>query len=145
MSRIVEFFIAPDDEAARRVADLVGGPSGEFDTLDKYGNFDPEEAMRGWDVAFADLDFPYVPTERGRRYLGDPAVSTVIAASDFMVTSMAKASQKSLGKAAKRWAKQYARDEGVELGDFADTLLSDVATLARRAAAQGQHLYCWTV
>jgi hypothetical protein len=78
------------------------------------------------------------------RLFGDPGGAVVIAASDFMVASMAAAGGKSLSKAAKRWARQFARDEGVDLGDEARMLLGDVASLARTAAARGGHLYCWT-
>jgi hypothetical protein len=60
-----------------------------------------------------------------------------------MVASMAVASDKKLAKAAKRWAKLVREQDGEDLGDLAHRMLSDVANLARIAARNGHHLYCW--
>jgi hypothetical protein len=140
VSIIVKFFIAPDDQAAAAVVDH--GPSDLYETRE-YGNFLPDLVMEEWDEVFADLDFPYVPSERGRRTVADAgSIKRVIAASDFMVASLAAASEKRLTKAAKRWAKLQAA-QGEILGDFAETMLNDIADLARKAAGQGLHVYCW--
>jgi hypothetical protein len=61
---------------------------------------------------------------------------------NFMMASMAAASEKRFAKAAKRWAKLPAA-QGEILGDFAETMLNDIADLARKAAGQGLHVYCW--
>jgi hypothetical protein len=45
MSTIVEFFVAPDDDAVVAVADR--GPDGVYEAA-SYGNFIPALAMDGW-------------------------------------------------------------------------------------------------
>ncbi len=48
MSRIAEFFVAPDDGAAATA--LGHGPDG--DEVAQYGNFSPSIAMGEWEIAF---------------------------------------------------------------------------------------------
>ena len=73
MSRIVEFFIAPDDDAA---ATAVGhGPDG--DEVAQYGNFSPGIAMDEWMSAFGIVggDGPLTLAQDGNSFVSAASAS----------------------------------------------------------------------
>ncbi len=133
MSRIVEFFVAPDDGAA---ATAVGhGPDG--DEVARYGNFSPGIAMDEWEIAFG------IVREAGSRTIAHDGDSFVTAASASLQAALAAANQEQLTEAAVRWAELRA-DDGEEIDpEFASDILSEMASLARTATKRGHRLYCW--
>ena len=133
MSRIVEFFIAPDDDAA---ATAVGhGPDG--DEVAEYGNFSPGIAMDEWASAFG------IVGDDGSRTLAQDGGSFVSAAPAGLQAALAAANQEQVSVAAVRWAELRA-DDGEEIDpEFASDILSEMASLARTATERGHRLYCW--
>lgn len=57
MSIVIEFFVAPDAEAAAAVAE--GRPTGFFESL-TFGNVDVEKALTGWEGIFTGRSFEEV-------------------------------------------------------------------------------------
>lgn len=133
MSRIVEFFVAPDDGAA---ATAVGhGPDG--DEVAQYGNFSPSIAMGEWEIAFG------IVHGDGPRTLAQDSGRFITVASASLQAALAAATQEQLTEAAVRWAELRA-DDGEEIDpEFASDILSEMASLARTATKRGHRLYCW--
>ncbi|MFF3601716.1 hypothetical protein [Kitasatospora indigofera] len=144
MSIIVNFFVAPDHEAA---AAVVGhGPEGVFETL-VFGNFDASEAMIEWESIFTgrsfeelvDADEPVVIAD-----LDDGDGPTVFVASEALRHALAAADGVSLAEVGKLWVNGLAA-EGEEFDlDIATEILGDLARLARGIDGRGDSLYCWT-
>jgi len=133
MSTIVEFFIAPGDDAAAAVADH--GPDGVYETA-QYGNFSPDIAMGEWESALGIAG-------DGRPRTVAVGSSFVVAASAALQATLAAADDERLAEAAVRWAGLRA-DDGEEIDpEFAGDILSEVASLARTAAECDHRLYCW--
>jgi hypothetical protein len=133
VSTIVEFFIAPGDDAAAAVADH--GPDGVYEAA-RYGNFSPDIAMGEWESAFG------IVRVDGPRTVADGS-SFVLAASASLQAALAAANDERLAEAAVRWAELRA-DDGEEIHpEFASNILSEMASLARTAAERGHRLYCW--
>lgn len=130
---IVEFFIAPGDDAAAAVADH--GPDGVYEAA-QYGNFSPDIAMGEWEIAFG------IVGDGGPRTVTEGS-SFVLAASASLQAALAAANDERLAEVAVRWAELRA-DDGEEIHpEFASDILSEMASLARTAAERGHRLYCW--
>src|SRR5512135_1542237 len=73
MSGIVEFFIAPDDDAASTV--VSHGPDG--DEVARYGNFSPGIAMGEWESAFGMVrdDGPLTLAQDGNSFVSAASAS----------------------------------------------------------------------
>jgi hypothetical protein len=134
MSTIVEFFIAPGDDAASAVAGH--GPDRVYDVA-RYGNFSPSIAMGEWESAFG------IVPDNGPRTVASDGSSFVFAASASLQAALAAANEEQLAEAATRWAELRA-DDGEEIPpEFASDILSEIASLARTATGRSHQLYCW--
>jgi hypothetical protein len=134
MSAIVEFFIAPGDDAAMAVA--ANGPDGIYETA-QYGSFSPDIAMEEWERAFAIAD------GNGPRTVASNGSSFVFAVSASLQAALTAADAERLAEVAARWSGLRA-DDGEEIPpDFASDILSETASLARTATERGHRLYTW--
>src|SRR5262245_15647735 len=134
MSSIVEFFIAPGDDAAAAAASR--GPDWVSEVA-RYGNFDPVMMMGEWESSFGLVrdDGPHIIAGDGR-----PLVLAVPAS---LQAALAAADEEQLAEAATRWV-ELSADDGEEIHpEFAGDMLSEVASLARAAAHRGHRLYYW--
>jgi hypothetical protein len=105
ISTIVEFFIAPGDDAASAVAGH--GPDGVYEAA-RYGNFSPSIAMGEWESAFG------IVPDNGPRTVASDGLSFVFAASASLHAALAAADEEQLAEAATRWAGLRA-DHGEEI------------------------------
>lgn len=134
----MEFFIAPDDQAATTV--LEGGPDGTFETM-TVGNFDAISAIEGWDRILTgrtaeDLERDDVP----HIVVGDAPF--VIAVSTALQAALIAADRDDLATTALQWIQQE------ELHGYYDPelfteILGELAGLAGTARQEGHALYCW--
>jgi hypothetical protein len=134
VSSIVEFFIAPDDDAAAAVA--VHGPGRGTDVVGEYGNFDPVSTMGEWEDSF-----DIVPDHDPRGIAGDgPGVYAV---SPSLQAALAAAGEEQLEEAAARWTELPSETIDNLTEEFASDMLTDIADLARTATRRGHRLYYW--
>jgi hypothetical protein len=134
MSSIVEFFIAPDDDAAAAVAGH--GPDGVTEVA-RYGNFDPVTTMGEWESSFG------IARDDGPRIIAGDGRPLVLAVSASLQAALAAADEEQLAEAATRWAELPA-DNGEEIHrEFANDMLSEIASLARTATHRRHRLYYW--
>ncbi|MDX2389497.1 MULTISPECIES: hypothetical protein [unclassified Streptomyces] len=142
MSKLVEFFIAPDDVVAALV--LRGGPGRALESV-SCGNFDPEEAVIEWESFFTGRGFEeLVDADEPRIVAGqDNDGSVVFAFSDRLVSALGAADEPRIGEVTGLWSQL--RDEDGESLDVAvaGEILGDLARLARAAEGQGSGVYCW--
>jgi len=134
MSSIVEFFIAPDDDAAAAVAGH--GPDSVTEAA-RYGNFDPVTTTGQWKSSFgiAGADGPRIIAGDGR-----PLVLAVPAS---LQAALAAADEEQLAEAARRWAGLPAGDGEEIHPELASDMLSQIASLARIATHRRHRLYYW--
>ena len=134
MSSIVEFFIAPGDDAAAAVAGH--GPEGVTEVA-RYGNFDPVTTTSEWESSFgiARDDGPLIIAGVGR-----PLVLAVPAS---LPAALAAADEERLAAAATRWVEDSADDSEEIHPEFASDMLNEIANLARTATHRGHQLYYW--
>ena len=133
MSSIIEFFTAPGDDAAAAVAGH--GPAGTYE-IARYGNFDPVTTVGEWESSFG------IAGDDPRLIAGD-GPPLVLAVSASLQAALAAADEEQLAEAATRWAEQRA-DDGEDLHpEFAQGMLSEIASLARTATPRGHRLYYW--
>jgi hypothetical protein len=134
MSTIVEFFIAPGDDAAAAVA--CHGPDGVYE-IARYGNFCPDMALAEWESAFG------IVRDDGPPTIAEDGSSFIFAASASLQAALATANEEQLAEAAARWIELRA-DDGEEIpAEFASEILSEMASLACTATECGHRLYCW--
>jgi hypothetical protein len=143
VSIIINFFVAPDHEAA---AAVVGhGPDGVFESL-AFGNFDASEAMIEWESIFTghsfeelvDADEPVVVAD-----LDDGEGPTVFVASKALRHALAAANLSRLAEVSELWVQERAAvGEEFDL-EIATEILGELARLARSIAGREDGLYCW--
>jgi hypothetical protein len=144
MGIVVEFFTAPDDDAARCVT--RAGPEARFPTLSDYGNFLAFQAMMEWESlltgrGFADL----VEAGEPRVVAGRDGGAVIYAFSPVLQNSLAAADRAELIDVAARWV-----HDGESIGatldpELAHALLQSVAEFARAADDRNHAVYCWMV
>jgi hypothetical protein len=134
VSSIVEFFIAPDDDAAATLADHGPGPG--KDVVGEYGNFDPVSTMGEWEDSF-----DIVPDHDSRGIAGDGR--GVYAVSPSLQAALAAADEEELEEAAARWTELPSETIDNLTQEFASDMLTDIADLARTATQRGHRLYYW--
>jgi hypothetical protein len=134
MSSIVEFFIAPDDDAAAAVADH--GPD-EVNEVARYGNFDPVTTMGEWESSFG------IAGDGGSRIIAGDGRPLVLAVPASLQAALAAADEEQLAEAATRWAGRPAHDGEEIHPDFASGMLGQIASLARTATHRSHRLYYW--
>ncbi|WP_433360981.1 hypothetical protein ACQPZX_27660 [Actinoplanes sp. CA-142083] len=135
MSSIIEFFVAPDDDAAADV--LEDGPSDEYETA-SYGNFDVFSTIEEWEQIFTGGD-----TGGGEVVAGDDDEPLVLLLPSALTAALAAASRDQLADVTDQWLDLRA-EEGEEIDEaLAAELVSEVAGLATEAARAGASLYCW--
>lgn len=134
MSSIVEFFIAPDDDAAAAVAGH--GPDGVTEVA-RYGNFDPVTTMGQRRSSFG------IVRADGPRIIAGDGRPLVLAVPASLQAALAAADEEQLAEAATRWAGLPAGDGEEIHPEFASDMLSQVASLARIATHRGHRLYYW--
>jgi hypothetical protein len=133
MSSIIEFFIAPDDDAAAAVADHGPGPGRD---VVQYGNFDPVTTMGEWEDSF-----DIVPDDDPPAIAGD-GLPLVLAVSASLQAALAAADEEQMEEAAARWTEQT-DDDWAMTQEFASEMMNDIADLARTATRLGHRLYYW--
>jgi hypothetical protein len=94
MSSIVEFFIAPGDDAAATVADH--GPD-RVNEVARYCNFDPVTTMGEWESSFG------IVRDDGPRIIAGDGRPLVLAVSASLQAALAAADEEQLAEAATRW------------------------------------------
>jgi hypothetical protein len=134
MSSIVEFFIAPGDDAAAAVAGH--GPEGVTEVA-RYGNFDPVTTTSEWESSFG------IVRDDGLRIIAGDGRPVVLAVSASLQAALAAADEEQLAEAAARWAGLPAGDGEEIRAEFASAMLSEIASLARTATHRGHRLYYW--
>ena len=134
MSSIVEFFIAPGDDAAAAVAGH--GPDGVTEVA-RYGNFDPVTTMGEWEHSFG------IAGDDGPRIIAGDGRPLVLAVPARLQAALAAADEEQLAEAATRWAELPAGDGEDIHPEFASDILSQIASLARTATHRGHRLYYW--
>jgi hypothetical protein len=134
MSSIVEFFIAPGDDAAAAAAGR--GPDGVTEVA-RYGNFDPVTTMAEWESSFG------IVGDDGPRIIAGDGRPLVLAVPASLQAALAAADEEQLAEAATRWAELPPGDGGEIRPDFASDMLSQIASLARTATHRGHRLYYW--
>jgi hypothetical protein len=134
MSSIIEFFIAPGDDAAAAVAGH--GPDGVTEVA-RYGNFDPVTTTGEWESCFG------IAGNDGPRIIAGDGRPLVLAVSASLQAALAAADEEQLAEAATRWAELPAGDGEEIHPEFARDMLSQIASLARTATHRGHRLYYW--
>ncbi|MFE1229629.1 hypothetical protein [Streptomyces sp. NPDC058745] len=137
----MEFFVAPDDEAAAQVKGF--GTRGAFESV-PGGIYDPSEAVVEWEGLFTGA------SPRALMQAGEPRIITeitndgchVFVASDRLLTTLATADQTGLAEVAHSWARLRQGDGEVLDEDQAVAHLGALAVLARSAMSRGARLYC---
>ncbi|MFF4429399.1 hypothetical protein ACFYZ4_09515 [Streptomyces sp. NPDC001513] len=142
MSRIIEFFVAPDDVSAGSA--LQTGPGRAFESL-SFGNFDPEEAVVEWECLLAGGSFEELIEAGEPRIVAgqDDAGGVVFAISPGLSAALADAGGLKLREVAAAWAAQRAEEGEVIDSEMADAIVGDLAALVTTAQRQGQGVYCW--
>ncbi|MYS20825.1 hypothetical protein GA0115240_123635 [Streptomyces sp. DvalAA-14] len=137
----MEFFIAPDDEAAAQVKGF--GTRGAFEAV-PGGIYDPSDAVVEWESLFTGTS-PQVLMQAG-----EPRIITeitndgcyVFVVSDRVMALLATADEASLAGVAQGWA-QLRQGDGEDIHEEeAFAHLGALADLARSAVGQGARLYC---
>jgi hypothetical protein len=136
VSSIIDFFVAPDDDAASAV--LEHGPGRGNDVVDKYGHFDPVTTMDEWENCF-DIVSDY----DARLIASDDAPRLVYTVSASLQAALAAADEEQLEEAATRWVELRAENGEQMNRGFANDIMSDIASLARTATRRGHRLYYW--
>jgi hypothetical protein len=134
MSSIVEFFIAPGDDAATVVPGH--GPDG-VNEVARYGNFDPVTTVGEWESSFG------IVRDDGPRIIARDGRPLVLAVSANLQAALAAANEEQLAEAATRWAELSVGDGEEIHPEFATDMLSEIASLARTATHRGHRLYYW--
>jgi hypothetical protein len=136
----VEYFAAPDDEAAAAV--LGPGPEGTFESL-QYGNFDGITALAEWDSILTGRDLGDLSDAEVPRIVADDEGGTsIVAASSELQAALAAADRPALARAAARWVELQEEDAEEYDVELFSELLCELADLAR-AAGDGKTVYCW--
>lgn len=142
MSKLVEFFIAPDDVVAALA--LGDGPGRALESV-SCGNFDPEEAVLEWECLFSGSSFEeLVEADEPRVVAGqDNDGCVVFAVSDRLLSALSAAGEPQISEVAGLWS-QLREQDGEAIGvDVAGEILGDLTRLARAAEGQGSGVYCW--
>ncbi|MFI5895151.1 hypothetical protein ACIA5D_34130 [Actinoplanes sp. NPDC051513] len=135
MSSIIEFFVAPDPDAAADVID--GGPSDEYETA-SYGNFDVLSTIEEWEQI---LTGGY--TGGAEVVAGGDDEPLVLLIPPAVTAALAAASGGELADVTDQWLDLRA-EAGEEIDEeLAAELLAEVAALATEAVRAGASLYCW--
>lgn len=137
VSIIVEFFIAPDDQAAAAI--LEGGPDGTFETF-AVGNFDAITAIEEWDRILTGRATEDLERDDVTRIIAGDA-PFVIAPSTELQAALIAADRDELAATALQWIEQEEL-HGYYPELFAD-ILNELALLASTARKEGHALYCW--
>jgi hypothetical protein len=136
VSNIVEFFIAPDDQAASTVLDR--GPEGTFETFE-CGNFDAITAIEEWDRLLTGRSTEELERDDVPRIIAGES-PFIMVASAALQHALINAKPEDLLATAVRWIDEEEL-HGYEPELFAD-ILSELATLADTASQEGHTLYC---
>jgi hypothetical protein len=137
----VEFFVAPDDDAAAQVKGVGAGRV--FESL-LGGVYDPTDAVVEWERLFTGV------RTQAHMQAAEPRAITqitndgccVFVVSRNLVTSLATSDPTTLEAIARRWA-HLRQEDGEDIGeDEAIRHLGELARLAAAAVRQGQQLYC---
>jgi hypothetical protein len=140
MSRIVEFFVAPDERSAASV--LAGGPGGRFETV-TLGNFLVEFSVLEWEELTTGESFDALLDAGEPRFVAQDGNRGVFAVSERLLRQLAGVDDPHIAELAEGW-KRMRSEDGEDLDDEpALEILTEVSELARVANDQGFGLYCW--
>lgn len=143
---LCDYFSAADDQAAVEVLQTPGGPGqGDFDVV-FLKNIDPVVAIAQLEAIVTGCSYEEA---RGRpragQLLSDPEDdgAFVISLTDTLTAALAWASHDDLVRFSESWSEtDELRLDGIDAEAAAGTAEA-LASLARRAQASGQRLYCW--
>ena len=137
MSSIIEFFVAPDDEAAATVVD--GGPDKTFESV-TFGNFDADMALLEWDSLLTGRSFDDVLLASASGVITDEDDGAlIVAASPELQEALSDADPAELDRVAQRWV----ADRAAEGEDIDPELAGEILTEVARLAQTPEHrLYC---
>ncbi|MGW3095633.1 hypothetical protein ACWDCC_19540 [Streptomyces sp. NPDC001102] len=142
MSRIIKFFIAPDETSAARV--LASGPEGTYETV-TLGNFLVEFSVLEWEELTTGTSFEALLDAGEPRSVARDGGCEVFAVSERLLRELAGVDRLRVAKLAEGWKRMRCED-GEDLDDEpARETLAEVSELARAANDQGSGLYCWVV
>src|SRR4051812_6794468 len=138
MNSRIEFFVAPDDEAAATVVD--GGPDKTFESV-TFGNFDADMALLEWDSLLTGRSFDDVLLASVSGVITDEDDGAlIVAASEELQEALSDADPAELDRVAQRWVTERAAEgEDIDL-ETAGEILTEVARLAQ---PPDPRLYCW--
>ena len=137
MSSIIQFFVAPDDEAAATMVD--GDPEHTFESV-TYGNFDADLALLEWDSLLTGRAFDDLLLASASGVITDEDDGAlIVAASVELQEALAGASEAELERVARRWADERAAEGEIIDPELAGEILTELARLARTTE---HRLYC---
>ncbi|GAA3026008.1 hypothetical protein [Streptomyces glomeratus] len=140
MSRIIEFFVAPDETSAASV--LAGGSEGTFETV-TLGNFLVEISVLEWEELTTGTSFDALLDAGEPRSVAEDGDCQVFVVSERLLRELAGVDDLRIAELAKGW-KRMRSEDGEDLDDEpAREILTEVSELARVANDQGFGLYCW--
>lgn len=141
MGVLTDYFSAPSDQAAASALD--GGPALPFDTF-RSKALDPYLIMGRLEAALTGRDFETLTSDpRYARTVAERAAEGpwVFKVSSTLQAALAAADKHKLQQAAVQWSDA----EELDAADLESLLgvAEELAGLATRATAKGEHLYCW--
>ncbi|MFI5928324.1 hypothetical protein ACIA3K_20495 [Micromonospora sp. NPDC051543] len=148
MGILCDYFTAGSDEAAAAVIDVLGGPCAatdpELQVLELKG-LEPSVLIGKLEELLTGVDYDAV-TERPRWShivaARDDGDQLVIALTDEVQAALSTSSEADLRRVAVPWSQVEEIRGQCEPSDLAEILI-ELATLARRATARRERLYCW--
>ena len=144
MSTYIEFFAAPDDDAAAAVRNQ--GPSAKYPFVAANDlHFDADDAVLAWRNLMTGRTGLTVSDWDDLRFVAEfqNDGSAVFTVPDELVVMLIEAAPHRLREVAAAWVPAAAAD-GSEISEQAAAdLISGIAGLARAAAGTENRLYCW--
>jgi hypothetical protein len=143
MGNLYEYFRAPDDETALDCFD--GGPDEQlFDSIFAKG-VEPVVALGKVEALLLGVAYDQVPEDpRAGKLVSDPGAEAtwIVTLTDRLRDALAESSTEQRASVAVPWSQIEEFGTGADPALVAG-FLDEMAALARRAVAAGDHLYCW--
>src|SRR5689334_6330268 len=144
MGFLSDYFSAPSDEAAARAIEIdIDLREPPYDVL-QMKNLIPEYHLAPVEVFLTGRSAEAVKDNPRNGMLLAQAEDhqvVVVTVSDELTASLAEASSEQLAEAAESWS-HFEDFQGTDTSGLAG-FLSDLASLAQRARARNEHLYCY--
>lgn len=147
MSVIYDYFSAASDEEAVKVLDVEAGPTATDSGFDAgtLGGIDPVVQLGTLEALLTGAPYDDVtedPRAGHNLAMSEDYDRIIITVTDALASALAAADDARLAEVAEPWSQteELAGADPAQLAAFA----RDLAALARRAAASGHRVYCWT-